>query len=100
MNEDQVTQLVLSVLKPFARNQEHFQTATQETKLWEDLQINSARFIDVLLAFEAQLEMEIDDNQIENVATVGDVVRIIQHFAEQNPEAAERVKKHLEPQSL
>lgn len=96
MKQQEVTELVLSVLRPFARNQENFAAATLDSRLWEDLQINSARFIDVLLAFEEQLDMEIDDTQVENVASVGDIVKLVVAFAEKNPETAKRVEERIE----
>jgi acyl carrier protein len=93
MNENEALEVVLGILKPFARNQDHFATAGPATRLWQDLQINSARFIDILLAFEDRLGVAIDEEQAEDIATVGDVVQLVLRFAAQNPEDVERARR-------
>lgn len=93
MNENEALSLVLSILKPFARNQEAFAHAQPSTRLWQDLQINSARFIDILLAFEDRLGMSMDEQEAEDVATVGDVVQLVMRFAAENPAAVERARR-------
>ncbi len=86
MTEAQVRDLVLKVLAPFVRNEEALLNATAETRIWEDLQVNSARFIDILLAFEEKLDIEIDDDEADGVNTVGDVTRLVLNYAKKQPD--------------
>ena len=88
MNEKEALAVVLKVLKPFVRNEEKFKVADASSRIWEDLQVNSARFIDILLAFETEFDMVIDDSQAEGVATVGDVAKLLVDYAVAHPEAA------------
>lgn len=88
MNDKQALELVLKVLKPFVRNEEKFRAANAESRIWEDLQVNSARFIDILLAFESEFDMMIDDTQAEGVVTVGDVAKLLVDYAKAHPKAA------------
>lgn len=98
MTEEKTVEMVLRVLKPFVRNQEKLVGAGAETRIWEDLQVNSARFIDILLAFEDELGIAIDDQMAESVVTVGDVARQIAAFAAKNPDAAAKAAaKFAEP---
>jgi acyl carrier protein len=92
MSEEQALTVVMKVLKPFVRNEEKFRTANAESRIWEDLQVNSARFIDILLAFESEFDMVIDDTQAEGVVTVGDVARILVAYASQHPETVAAVQ--------
>ncbi len=98
MNEKDAINLVLKVLKPFVRNEEKFLAATGDSRIWEDLQVNSARFIDILLAFESEFDMVIDDTQAEGVVTVGDVAKLLLDYANKHPEvvAAARAKRQID----
>ncbi|MBL8900196.1 MAG: acyl carrier protein [Planctomycetes bacterium] len=93
MNENEALEVVLGILRPFARNEQQMAAANHATRLWQDLQINSARFIDILLAFEDRLGVAIDEEQAEDIATVGDVVQLVLRFAAENPDAVERARR-------
>ena len=41
--------------------------------------MNSARLVDVVLAFEDEFDIEIADEDVDEVETVGDCVALIQH---------------------
>ena len=44
---------------------------TMEAKLEEDLEIDSLGIVEVVMAFEDEFEIEIDDDELANVSTVG-----------------------------
>ena len=48
-----------------------------ETSILDDLKINSARLVDIVLDFEDVFDIEVDDDDADNVATVGDGVNLI-----------------------
>ena len=50
MEQEAAFKQIVTILKPYVKNEEAFETATGETSLLEDLQINSARIVDVILA--------------------------------------------------
>ena len=69
---------VVKILTPYVKNQEALAAVTPETGILDDLKINSARLVDVVLEFEDDFDIEIGDDDIDEVNTVGDCVRLIQ----------------------
>ena len=51
---------------------------TTDTNLTEDLGADSLDLADVLMAIEDEFEVEIPDEDIENIKTVGDIVDYIE----------------------
>ncbi len=51
---------------------------TVDTSLTEDLGADSLDLADVLMAIEDEFEVEIPDEDIENIKTVGDIVDYIE----------------------
>ena len=51
---------------------------TIDTSLTEDLGADSLDLADVLMAIEDEFEVEIPDEDIENIKTVGDIVDYIE----------------------
>ena len=54
------------------------ESITLDTSLTEDLGADSLDLADVLMAIEDELEVEIPDEDIENIKTVGDIVSYIE----------------------
>lgn len=69
---------VVKILTPFVKNHEALAKVSPETGILDDLKINSARLVDVVLEFEDDFDIEISDDDIDEVNTVGDCVRLIQ----------------------
>ncbi len=78
MSNPETLARVMKVLQPFAKNTKAFETATAASKLREDLQVNSARLIDIVLELENQFEIKISDDDADTVETVGDALRIVE----------------------
>ncbi len=53
-------------------------TVTNETKIADDLGADSLDVVDLLMSIEDEFEIEIPDSEIENVKTVGDLVKYIE----------------------
>lgn len=52
---------------------------TAETKIAEDLGADSLDVVELLMSIEDEFEVEIPDEEIENLKTIGDVVEYIQN---------------------
>jgi len=81
MNDAEAFERVVKILAPHVRNQEAFETVTQKTNILDDLKVNSARLVDVVLAFEDEFDIEIPDEDVDRVNTVGDCVEMIMEKA-------------------
>lgn len=52
---------------------------SMDTKIAEDLEADSLDVVELLMSIEDEFEVEIPDEEIENLKTVGDVVEYIQN---------------------
>ena len=50
---------------------------TMDAKLEEDLEIDSLGIVEVVIAFEDVFEIEIDDEELTDVGTVGQAVNLL-----------------------
>ena len=50
---------------------------TMDAKLEEDLEIDSLGIVEVVMAFEDEVEIEIDDEELADVSTVGQAVNLL-----------------------
>ncbi|RPJ69619.1 MAG: acyl carrier protein [Acidobacteria bacterium] len=68
---------VIDIIKPFVKNTAAFGTVGHETRIIEDLGVNSARLVDIILAFEDEFGIQVDDEAADRVRTLGDAVQMI-----------------------
>lgn len=81
MNPEEIFERVVKILTPHAKNQDALKAVSQETHILNELKVNSARLVDVVLAFEDEFDIEISDDEVDTVNTVGDAVRLIATLA-------------------
>ena len=77
MSETDVMNKVVGILTPYAKNTEALGHVSPATHILDDLKVNSARLVDVVLAFEDEFGIEIADDDVDTVNTVGDAVKLI-----------------------
>ena len=78
MEQSEVMERVVKILTPWVKNQDALAAVSMETNILEDLKVNSARLVDVVLEFEDAFNIEIDDDDVDKVETVGNAVELIQ----------------------
>jgi acyl carrier protein len=78
MPEHDTLEKVVEILRPYAKNADALASLTLETSILNDLKVNSARLVDVVLAFEDTFGIEVADDDADRVETVGDAVRLIE----------------------
>jgi acyl carrier protein len=78
MSEEELFEKVVQILTPYAKNQAALAHVAPETHILEELKVNSARLVDVVLAFEDEFDIEIADEDVDSVETVADCVTLIQ----------------------
>ena len=77
MSDAQIFEQVVKILTPYVKDQDALASVGNETNILEDLKVNSARLVDVVLAFEDEFDIEIADEDVDSVNTVGDCVSLI-----------------------
>ena len=78
MTRDEIFAKVIEIVKPFVKNQDALTTINHDTNILEDLKVNSARLVDIILNFEDEFDIEIEDEDADAVNTVGDAVALIE----------------------
>lgn len=72
-----VFEQVKTIVSPYCKNKEALESATQETSFLEDLEINSARLVDIVIDFEDEFDIEVSDEEADQIRTIGDAVTVI-----------------------
>jgi len=77
MTDQEIFSKVVGILTPFAKNKEALGSVTAETSILKDLKVNSSRLVDIVLAFEDEFGIEVEDGEADKVRTVGAAVDLI-----------------------
>ncbi len=77
MDSQEVFEKVVKILTPYVKNQEALEGVTLETHILDELKVNSARLVDVVLEFEDAFDIEIADEDVDSVEAVGNAVDLI-----------------------
>lgn len=77
MTETQVFDKVAALISPYAKNTDALKALSTDSKILEDLGVNSARLVDIVLAFEDEFDIEVEDEAADDIWTIGDAVKLI-----------------------
>ena len=77
MDQSEIMGSVVKILTPWVKNEDALQSVSMETSILDDLKVNSARLVDVVIAFEDEFDIEIEDEDVDSVNSVGDAVTLI-----------------------
>ncbi|WP_269684544.1 acyl carrier protein [Flavobacterium lacustre] len=78
MNKQEIIEELKAIVKPYIQNQEAFDTLTEETDFINDLKINSANLVDVILDIEEKYNIVIDNESMERMVNVKAAMTIIE----------------------
>ena len=78
MTRDELIALVQKIVKPYIQDQGALNNLTEETDFINDLKINSANLVDVILDIEDEFNIEIDNDSMDKMLTVKAALDIIQ----------------------
>ena len=82
MDEEQITLKVIEIIKGYVKDKFLLEKATAETHILKDLKVNSARLVNIIVKCEDVFGTTIDDDEADRIATIGDVVSLIQQKAD------------------
>jgi len=77
MDREATFQKILGILKPYVKNEDALKNVTEATSILDDLQVNSARLVDIILALEDEFDIEIDDDSADKVRTLQNAVDVV-----------------------
>lgn len=77
MDTNQIYNDVVAIISKHARNEEALKSLSNETHILNDLKVNSARLVDIVLDFEDKFDMEISDDDADRINTIGDAVNLV-----------------------
>lgn len=78
MNKEATIEKLKAIVKPYIQNQEAFDNLTENTDFINDLQINSANLVDVILDIEEEYSIIIDNQSMERMLDVKSAMEIIE----------------------
>jgi len=78
METSEVQSKVIEIIGRYAKDKDAVAAATPTTNILDDLKVNSARLVDVILDLEDEFDIEVEDEDADAVNTVGDAVGLIQ----------------------
>ncbi len=84
MTNIEITEKLKLIVKPYIKNQEAFDNLTENTDFINDLQINSANLVDVILDIEEIFNINIDNESMEKMLNVKVALEIIQSKLSEN----------------
>ena len=77
MNNEELLNKLKGIVKPYVHNTEALDHLSMDTKFIEDLKINSANLVDVVLDVEDEFDIEIADDEMEQMLDVQSSINII-----------------------
>jgi acyl carrier protein len=78
MKEKEILDAIKKIVTPYTQRKEGLENFSQKTDFIKDLEVNSANLVDVILDVEDEFNIEIDNESMEGMLTVGDAKNIIE----------------------
>lgn len=78
MDKQETIEKLKNIIKPYVQNQEAFDNLTENTDFINDLKINSANLVDVILDIEEEFNLIIDNESMEKMLDLKAAMAIIE----------------------
>ncbi|MDH7446446.1 acyl carrier protein [Aquimarina sp. 2201CG14-23] len=78
MTKEELLSKLKTIIEPYVQNQEGLQQLSEDTNFINDLEINSANLVDVILDVEDEFGIEIDNDGMDKMLTVKASIEVIQ----------------------
>jgi acyl carrier protein len=77
MEKEAMIAKLKEIVKPYVQDQEAFENLNEETDFINDLKVNSANLVDIILDVEDVFDIEIDNESMEQMLNVRKALDII-----------------------
>ena len=84
MDHSELLEKLKPIVANYAHNKEAIDNITEHTDFINDLKINSANLVDVVLDIEEEFGIEIDNLSMEKMLTVSGAIEIIEGKLKEN----------------
>ncbi|MBF4472027.1 MULTISPECIES: acyl carrier protein [Flavobacterium] len=78
MDREETLEKLKNIIKPYVQDQEAFESLSEETDFINDLKINSANLVDVILDIEEKFDIIIDNESMKQMVNVKEAIGIIE----------------------
>lgn len=78
MDREVTLEQLKNIVKPYIQDHQAFEAISEETDLVNDLKINSANLVDVVLDIEEKFDILIDNEAMKKMVTVKSAIGIIE----------------------
>ena len=76
--KEELITMLQNIVKPYVQDEAAFDNLSADTDFIKDLKINSANVVDIVLDVEEAFDIEIDNESMERMLTVGAAMEIIE----------------------
>jgi len=77
MDEQKIFEAIIDILRPYTKDPTLLERATKETHILNDLKVNSARLVDVIIKCEDVFNVTVDDDEADTIRTIGNAVDLV-----------------------
>lgn len=77
MDKSEVFAKLKTIVAPFCKVDNAFEKINESSRFFEDLQVNSARLVDIILDTEEQFNISIDDESADRMRTMSSAVAVV-----------------------
>ncbi len=77
MTKQELITSLKKIVKPYIQDEDAFENLSEQTDFINDLKINSANLVDVILDVEDEFDIEIDNEAMEKMLSVKAAMEVI-----------------------
>ncbi|MGB9498278.1 MAG: phosphopantetheine-binding protein [Dissulfuribacterales bacterium] len=78
METQEIFEKVVEIIKEYVKEPERLKNVSMDTGIIQDLKVNSARLVDIIIKAEDAFDIEIEDDDADRIKTVGDAVNVVE----------------------
>jgi len=78
MGTQEIFDRVIKIISEFVKEPERLENVSMDTLIIQDLKVNSARLVDIIIQSEDAFDIAIDDDDADQIKSIGDAVRVVE----------------------
>lgn len=78
MTQEEIIEKLKPILATYSKDKEALDNLNMDSNFIKDLKVNSANLVDIVLDVEEAFDIEIDNDSMEQMLTVGAAIQIVQ----------------------